>query len=327
MDGSDQLVLDGDMGGVRRARHFARQQIVGLDVDPDSVDLVVTELVANALLHAAPPITVRISRIADGVHIVVADSSNQLPVTVQPGAGSMTGRGLTIVTALARRWDVDPLPQGGKLVWADVSARTHPGQTPGAARVAITTPGGLSGPPTDPSRPVFTVRLPPVPTKLLMDAKAHIDNVVRELTLAREGATFGAPLSGPMAALVATVTKRFAEARGQIKRQALAAARRGDTVTELVLHLPVSAAESAEAYLAALDEADRYARAEQLLTLATPPTHRAFRRWYLCSLVEQLRAQARGEEPPPTPPLEEALAGHTLESNEEFDAPPVWEEP
>ena len=165
-----------------------------------------------------------------------------------------------------------------------------------------------------------------MPTKLLMEAKAHIDNVVREFTLAREGAAFGAPLNGAMAALVDTVTKEFAEARGEIKRQALAAARRGETVTELVLRLPVSAAESAEAYLAALDQADHYARTEQLLTLATPPAHRVFRRWYLCSLVEQLRAQARGEQPPPTPPLAEAMASHTVQSNEEFAVKPVWEE-
>ncbi len=327
MDGSDQLVLEGDMGGVRRARRFAREQIDGMDVDPDAVDLVVTELVANALLHGAPPITVRVSRVENGLRIVVADSSNQLPVTGQPGAGSMTGRGLGIVTALTTRWEVNPLPQGGKVISADLAALTNPGETPRSATAVAAAPVGRTGPPPAPSGPLFTVRLPAVPTKLLMEAKAHIDNLVREFTLARESATFGAPLSGPMSALVSTVTKEFAEARGEIKRQALAAARRGETVTELVLRLPVSAADSAEAYLSALDEADRYARAEQLLTLATPPTHRAFRRWYLCSLVEQLRAQARGEQPPPTPPLAEAMAHQMEETNEKFAVRPVWEEP
>ena len=77
----------------------------------------------------------------------------------------------------------------------------------------------------------------------------------------------GAKLPSAMAKLVETVTGDFADARAEIKRQALAAAARGEQLTDLELHLPLSYAEAGEQYLAALDEADQYARAAQLLTM------------------------------------------------------------
>ena len=81
----------------------------------------------------------------------------------------------------------------------------------------------------------------------------------------------------------------FGDARNAIKRQAIAASRRGDQRTSLTLQLPLSAADAAEAYLTALDEADTYSRAARLLTLETPPDHKLFRRWYVEAVARQLR--------------------------------------
>ena len=49
----------------------------------------------------------------------------------------------------------------------------------------------------------------------------------------------------------------------------------------LRLSLPASAAAAGERYLAALEEADRYARNARLLTLETTPVHKVFRSWYV----------------------------------------------
>jgi serine phosphatase RsbU (regulator of sigma subunit) len=153
------------------------------------------------------------------------------------------------------------------------------------------------------------MRLGAVPTELLLAAKSHIDNLVRELTLAKaEESVSGAALPEPMQQLVETVTTDFADARAEIKRQALAAAARGASSTEVVLHLPASAADAGERYLAALDEADRFARAARLLTLAAPRSHQIFRRWYVGSLVNGLRAAGKGQIPPPRMPFSQALA-------------------
>jgi serine phosphatase RsbU (regulator of sigma subunit) len=98
-----------------------------------------------------------------------------------------------------------------------------------------------------------------------------------------------------LAELVQTVVHGFSVARSAIKRQALEAAARGEAETKLTLTLPASAAAAGEKYLNALDESDGYARSARLLTLETPPVHRVFRRWYVESLVAQLRRQAGGE--------------------------------
>ncbi|MBL7502441.1 ATP-binding protein [Frankia sp. CNm7] len=146
------------------------------------------------------------------------------------------------------------------------------------------------------------IRLGDVSTDLLLAAKSHVDNLIREFTLAATGAASGESAAVParLAELIAQVTTQFAEARYAMRRQALAAAAAGQARTQLELRLPASAADAAQDYLAALDEADEYARQAQLLTLESPPWHWAFRRWYISAIVEQLRAAARGQ-PVPEP--------------------------
>jgi serine phosphatase RsbU (regulator of sigma subunit) len=107
-----------------------------------------------------------------------------------------------------------------------------------------------------------------------------------------------------LASLIHTVVNEFAEARDAIKRQALAAAQRGEPRTRLSLSLPATAADAGEAYLAGLDEADAYARAARLLTLETPPAHRLFRHWYVESVVRQLRDLVAGRAVEPIVPFE-----------------------
>ena len=148
--------------------------------------------------------------------------------------------------------------------------------------------------------PRFHVALGEVPTDLLLAAKSHVENVVRELTLASAGARAGLTTEVPphLASLVSAVVDRFAEARLAIKRQALDAERRGQATTRLVLDLPASAVQAAEDYVRALDEVDAYCRARRLLTLETPPQHHLFRHWYIEELVTQLQAAASGEAAP-----------------------------
>jgi hypothetical protein len=158
--------------------------------------------------------------------------------------------------------------------------------------------------------PRYTVHLRGVPTQLLLAAKTHIDNVVREMSLLRGSTVPGrGPLSDSMTRLIEAVTVDFAEARAEIKRQALDAERRGCLLTDLELRLPAAATGAGERYLAALDEADRHARSARLLTLAAPASHRVLRQWYVRSLVDQLRAIACGVSPPPPAPLAAVLAG------------------
>src|SRR4029079_14285619 len=111
---------------------------------------------------------------------------------------------------------------------------------------------------SDPKR--FHVVLGDVPTDLLVAAKSHVDNGVRELTLAASGARDGmtSDVSPHLASLIDVVANRFVEARDAIKRQALAAASSGAVHTRLELDLGVDAADAGEEYLRALDALDAY---------------------------------------------------------------------
>lgn len=299
-----ELRLGDEPDAVPRARSFAADMLSrwGDDRLAPDVELLVAELVTNALLHAGPPVVLRLLRLADGVRVEVEDSSRSVPLRGMPGSDSMTGRGLMLVEALCRAWGVEPI-EAGKVVWCEVVAgKASGGEPDGTGALDLEALIDAWGDrPAGPRR--FTVHLGDVPTDLLLAAKAHVDNLVREFCLASAGAASGetATLPDQLARLVERVVHQFADARQSIKRQALAAAARGAPRTTLTLELPASAADAGEEYLAALDEADSYARAARLLTLESPPQHRIFRRWYVESLIAQLRSAAAGE-PVPTPP-------------------------
>lgn len=299
-----ELTLGAEPDAVPRARRFTSQWLAE---EPDHLvedaEQVVSELVTNAILHGAEPVTLRLSRFPGTLRLEVEDSGRTMPVISRAGVDSMTGRGLSLVAALASGWGVVASP-GGKVVWAELS--DEPGEP--STVVATGLDLDLGAHLVDTAEPTYTVRLGAVPTDLLLAAKAHIDNVVRELMLLKsDQAASGTPLPDPTARLVEAVTSEFAWPRADIKRQALAAASRGDSEVDLVLTLPLSAADAGERYLEALDAADRYSRASRLLTMSAPVLHRVFRRWYVEALIEQLRAVQRGEPPPPPPSFPEAL--------------------
>jgi serine phosphatase RsbU (regulator of sigma subunit)/anti-sigma regulatory factor (Ser/Thr protein kinase) len=308
MAAADELVLGHDAGAVPIARRFARAALTGSPTSSvEDVELIVTELVTNAVLHGRSPATLRVCHLPGAIRIEVEDSGRGMPIRVRNSTEAMTGRGLGMVGALATAWGVDPGPTGGKIVWAELSDATTVGS---AVEPQIDSEALLAAWPDDqPSDPVFTVELGSVPTDLLLAAKAHIDNLVREFTLA-EAATStstGTPVPSHLSDLVQTVVYGFTMARTAIKAQALKAAANGEVETRLTLTLPLSAADAGEQYLAALDEADRYARAARLLTLETPPVHRVFRHWYVESLVDQLRRHAAGSPATPGPTFPQRL--------------------
>ena len=313
LEGADEspLVFEdrGDPELARQARRYVGRVLSGV---PDELqadaELVVSELVTNSVLHGESPIVVRVRQSGDRVRIEVEDAGRNLPMMVSQRSDAMTGRGLPLVAAVASGWGVEPASPG-KVVWAELGVTPASSATdtaPAMDRDAI-----LDSWPDldDDDNPVrYTLRLGSVPTGLLLSAKAHIDNVVREFSLMRSAAEGTQELPPAMARLIATVTTDFADARAEIKRQALDSAAKGRSSTDLELHLPLEAADAGERYLAALDDADRYARAARLLTLAPPPSHRKFRQWYVSSLVDQLRAIAAGETPAEPIPFAEILS-------------------
>jgi serine phosphatase RsbU (regulator of sigma subunit)/anti-sigma regulatory factor (Ser/Thr protein kinase) len=310
MDVMGELVLDVQPDAVPVARHFVTEHLVGEQLArTGDAELIITELVTNATLHGEAPLRVGIRRIDGRIRLLVSDAGRRMPVIPARSTDSMTGRGLRLVAALAGAWGVDRNADGiGKTVWAELPR-------PGGGEPTIDEPEldveelleafALE---EDGGEELYTVRLGAVPTHFLLEAKAHIDNVIREAVLA-DGQVRRADNVDELRELVQTVTHDFAGARDEIKRQAIAAAARGDRETDLVLRQPASAADAGERYLAALDITDRYARQAQILTLETPPAHKVFRRWYVQALVDQLRDKAAGRNGPPPPSFLEVLTG------------------
>ena len=302
----DAVRLTRGADSVPLARRHVRA-VMPHSVVREDVELVVTELVTNAVLHApAGEVRLRLEELPEAVRVEVEDAGHGMPVAVRESTTAMTGRGLALVAALSRAWGVDSGRPGHKVVWAEVPltptdlARTEPDIDLEALLAEWPEP--------EDEQPRYEVRLGAVPTDLLIEAKGHVDNLVREFALAGTQ-----ELPAHLATLVPAVVQGFSAARLAIKEQAVAAADRGDRETSLVLTLGAEAAEAGEAYLAALDELDRYAGAARLLTLASPPVHQVFRHWYVQALVDQLRARSQGRFPPPVQSFPERLAEEVSE--------------
>jgi GAF domain-containing protein/anti-sigma regulatory factor (Ser/Thr protein kinase) len=277
----------------------------GLPELTDDALVAASELVTNAVLHGEPPFVVRLGRVGQVVRVEVEDASRVAPVRPFATTDTMTGRGIALVDAVAQRWGVDQLPDG-KVVWCELSPELRP-----VVALEDDDLDALLAAWEDEAdaEPTYTVELGDVPTDLLIAAKAHVDNLVREFSLAAAGEASGNSGAVPeeLARLIDTVVHRFSEARHAIKRQAIAAANRGEARTHLTVRLSTAAVAPGEEYLAALDLADSYARDARLLTLETPPQHRVFRHWYVGALVEQVRRAAAGELGPPPPTFEQRL--------------------
>jgi hypothetical protein len=103
-----------------RARGFVVQHLVEHDLPhlADDLQLVVTELATNALIHALTPFTVTLEAFAHIVLLGVQDGSLHAPVMRACVPRDTSGRGIQIVELLSRDWGVTAHADGGKTVWA-----------------------------------------------------------------------------------------------------------------------------------------------------------------------------------------------------------------
>ncbi|MFC8044769.1 ATP-binding protein [Nocardia sp. NPDC057353] len=84
--------------------------------------LLVTELVENAMLHAAGEVGVRLELRPGGLTVAVTDAAPQAAVLREPAAGEVQAYGLHVVADLARSWGCVPRWPFGKVVWATLPA-------------------------------------------------------------------------------------------------------------------------------------------------------------------------------------------------------------
>ncbi|MFI1001936.1 SpoIIE family protein phosphatase [Streptomyces galbus] len=107
---------------VGRARAVVREQLHdwGLPRLADPAELMVSELVTNAVRHTrARPVEVRLVR-GDTLLCEVDDDDHELPVLRNAGPEAAAGRGLRVVSALAREWGTSRTG-AGKTVWFELT--------------------------------------------------------------------------------------------------------------------------------------------------------------------------------------------------------------
>ena len=113
--------LDPEDAAPGRARRLARHTLSrwGLEELTDSLELLVSEVVTNAVRYATRPVTLRLLR-TDVLRCEVGDDVPQLPRLRQARATDEGGRGLYLVNRLARRWGATRLSTG-KVVWFELN--------------------------------------------------------------------------------------------------------------------------------------------------------------------------------------------------------------
>jgi len=114
-----ELDADPQAVGEARAKVADTLRSWGLDDLMDTTQLIVSELVTNAMRHAVGPISLRLIR-HSALVCEVADGSSTAPRLRHARVTDEGGRGLFLVAQMAHRWGTR-YPADGKIIWAEQS--------------------------------------------------------------------------------------------------------------------------------------------------------------------------------------------------------------
>ena len=114
-----QVRLDTQGEAPAQARRAVRRQLESWAVPGEAVDeleLITSELVTNAFVHARPPIDLRLRHSAHEIVLEVQDRAVLRPRRRRPDDDDEHGRGLNIIEVLATDWGTRA-SESGKTVW------------------------------------------------------------------------------------------------------------------------------------------------------------------------------------------------------------------
>lgn len=92
----------------------------------DEAELLVSEVVTNALRYGAAPVELAVSCDAERVLVKVRNRGTERPRLVHPTMSDEGGRGLVLVDALSDQWGVQG-DQNATVVWFSLRSVSRPG--------------------------------------------------------------------------------------------------------------------------------------------------------------------------------------------------------
>jgi len=328
----DELALEPEARSPALARRWLRGRLTDLGREQltESAELLVTEVVTNALLHAGSRMRVRLHPDGHGVRVEVADESSAQPVRRSFSPMATVGRGLATLDQLASDWGWTVTGEG-KTVWfvirpdpSSTGQPTGPGTSTVTAHQAASTSdapaalpragggrehrsagaeraeSGLGRYADGLSGETVEVCLLGLPVRLLVASQEHHDTLVRELRLMALAPPPDAVMTGRtrrsaddgLLALVEELGVRHAAARARRDSEIQKSLDAGLLQIDQAFAVPISAAGELRKLVSLLAAADLYCDQNALLTLARPPLVRRFSAWYLEEIIGQVAGRS-----------------------------------
>ena len=252
----------------------------------ECAELGVSELVANAILHATAPYLVRVRGTASHPRIEVVDGSTHVPVQppeamVDDEVGLLLtfGRGLAMVSQCAVALGAT-IEAHGKIVWFEPAAEMHEDVT---AEWVIDRQDDEVPEPT--SEAAMEMRLLDVDMALFGQLSRQYNELRRELRLLSLSHQADYPLAGDLTAMFTNFERQFPDS---FFRQAGQAAAEGRRRVDLVFPMVPEAGPILSTMTEMFDVADAFCRAERLLSMARTTRQRELHNWILRELIGQL---------------------------------------
>ena len=284
---SSELTLASSPRAAADARRWVGDVCHRLDRDDlvECAELGVSELVANAVLHANAPFKVRVRGTASHPRIEVIDGSTSPPVPPVPLTGDdldlllTFGRGLSIVAQGAIAWGAT-IEADSKIVWFEPAAQMS---DEGGAEWVIDVHDQHAPEPVDDG--AVEVRLLALDVPLYASLARQYHELRRELRLLSLSHQSDYPLAGDLTSMFANFERQFPDTfRDQITEAEARGVPRVDVSFPMVREAGPIFVTMTEMF----DVADAFCRAERLLSMARTPRQRALHNWLLAELVHQL---------------------------------------
>jgi PAS domain S-box-containing protein len=247
----------------------------------DTVELLVSEVVTNALVHAGTDIEVACTGQSGVIRVAVSDGSRHTPSPRAYGPHAGTGRGLRLLEELADEWGVDR-SASGKTVWFSVgNPAARPPESPWDLNESH-----------DRGDAVVEVVLLNLPLLLVRTWKQHAETLLREYLLAtletsleEDAILVHAHASAALGILDEHVP--VMEPADDLLSELESLSEPRVTAPRVSVTIPIAAVPHFAELDEALERALAMARRGELLNTTTQPEVRALRRWLCAQVCDQ----------------------------------------